>query len=102
MLPEFPPRLSFRFEFHRHRFGVAVFNRDSVALRAHFERREVYPGSVESSEELARLLFHLFFFFGDVRNDIAQNIQGRDPGVPRAAHRLHSYDHYGFEFEFLM
>src|SRR4051812_14306733 len=38
--------LSLLFEFNRDRFGVAVFNCDSVALRAHFEWGEIYPGSV--------------------------------------------------------
>ena len=92
-------RLGFRLEANGDRFGVAVFDGDAVALRAHGEGAGDHFRAVQLAEELAGFLFHLFFFVADEGDDIAENIERGHAGISRAAHGLHGHGHHGLEAE---
>src|SRR6266568_2845824 len=75
--------------FHRDGFRMPILDSDAIALCAHFEWGLNHAGAVEASEQLARLLFHLFFFFGNVGDHVPQNIQRSNSGISGAADCLH-------------
>ena len=52
-------------------------------------------------QQFARLLFHLFFFLGDVGDDVAENVERGHAGIARAADRLHGHDHHLLQAEAL-
>ena len=91
-------------------FFCSLIDTDSVwpsstATRLHCALIANAPGlmpTVEIAEELARLLLHLFFFFGDVGDYVAQNVHRCHARVSRAADRLHGGDHNGLESEFAL
>src|SRR3954454_4284672 len=53
-------RRSLRFQLHGNGFGVSVFHRHTVTLRADRERRRNNALAVQTAEQLERLLLHLF------------------------------------------
>ena len=63
-------------------------------LAVHFEGRCVVR---ESTENLGQFPFHLFFFFSDVRNNVIEDVEGRDSRVTGTRDGLHSRHHDGFE-----
>ena len=50
-----------------------------------------------TAEQLQRFLFHLLFFFRDVGNYVAQNVERSDTGISRATDGLHSHRHDRFQ-----
>ena len=52
------------------------------------------PEPFSRAQQLAGLLFHLFFFFGDVGNHVAQNVERSHSGISRATHGLHGDRHH--------
>src|SRR5580700_654018 len=81
--------ISLLFQLHRHRLGVSVFHRDAIAMRCHAEAGILHVIAVQLAEEFLRLLLHLFFFFRNVWDHIAQNVERRNAGIARPADRLH-------------
>src|SRR5271166_2206415 len=76
-------------QLHRNRLSVAVFNRNPIAVRRHAEGGLLDMVAIQSPEQLARLLLHLFFFFGDIRDHVAQDVERGDARIPCATNRLH-------------
>src|ERR1019366_8494820 len=54
------------------------------------------------TEKFAGLLLHLFFFLGNVGNDIAENVEGSHSGIACAADGLHGSNEQGLDAKFLM
>src|SRR5580704_16710960 len=81
---------------------MSVFDRDTIAMRRHAKAGVVHMVAIELAEEFAGLLLHLFFFFGDVWNYVAQNVERGHAGIARAAHGLHGRYEERLDTEFLM
>jgi len=71
---------------------MPVFNGDTVAMSTHFGGQGDYGMTLQPSQELQGLGFHLFFFAADVGDDIAQNIHRWHAGVACAGNGLHGGD----------
>ena len=95
-------RLCFLFQTNRNGFGVAVFHRDAVALRAHGECAGDHFGAVELAQKFLRFLLHLFLFVFDERDDVAEDVERGYTGISRTADGLHRDGHHGFEAKPLM
>jgi len=78
---------------------VTVFHGDAIALGADGEAGGDDLASLELAEKLACFLLHLFLFVLDVGNDVAENVQGGDAGITRAADGLHGDGKDGFNAE---
>ena len=61
-------------QLHRHRLGVSVFHRDTIAVGRHAEASILHVIAVQLAEELPGLLLHLLFFVLDKGNHVAENV----------------------------
>src|SRR5206468_1213862 len=80
-------------------FGVAVFYRDAVAVRADTETSLDEASAVPFAEELLRFFFHFFFFAADEGDDVAEDVQRRHTGIASTRNGLHSNDKHFVETE---
>ena len=55
--------------------------------------------TIPPAKQLLRLFFHLFFFAGDERDDIAENVERRDSRITRTGDGLHGDDKDFFQAE---
>src|SRR5215472_688096 len=92
----------FLLQLHRDRFRVPIFYGDAVALRAHGKAGRYDLRAIHVAKQFERLLLHLFFFFGDVGNDIAENVERSDARISCATDRLHRDRHHRLKPELLV
>ena len=81
---------------------MSVFDGDTVAVGADGEVGRNYLASLEFAEKFAGLFLHLLFFILDEGHDVAEDVQGGNAGIARAADRLHGYDKDGLNTESLL
>src|ERR1039458_4572424 len=89
-------------QLYRHGFGVAIFHRNSIAVCRHAKGCRFDPLVGQFTEKFAGLLLHLFFFLGDVGNDVAENVERSYSRITCAADGLHGGNEQGLDAEFLM
>src|SRR5271165_1351314 len=89
-------------QLYGNRLGVAVFDRNPIAVRRHAECGLLDMIAIQSSEELTRLLFHLLFLFGDIRDDVAQDVERGDARISCSTDRLHRGHENRLDAKFLM
>ena len=75
-----------------HGLGVAVADRNTIAMRREREAGVDEALPIPCAEELLRLLLHLLFFLGDERDDVVERVERCDAGIARAGDRLHRRD----------
>src|SRR6516165_9844298 len=66
---------SFLPQLYGNRLGMAIFDRHAIAVRCHAEGSIFHTAAAQTSQQLARFFLHLFLFFGDVRNYIAEDVE---------------------------
>ncbi len=79
-------------QLDRDALGVAVFDGNAVAVRAHACRIGTNRSAIERAEQLHRLGLHLFLFIADEGDNIAQDVERWHARIARSADGLHGAD----------
>src|SRR5262245_3853263 len=62
-------------QLYRNRFGMTVFHRHAIAVRSNAELAWFHFAAIQLAQQLSGFCLQLFFFFCDVGNYIAQDVE---------------------------
>ena len=71
-----------------------MLDRHPVGVRAHTKRRGNERSRLNAAEHLRNLALDLRLLLTDVRNHVAEDVERRHPGIPRARNGLHRHREY--------